>query len=109
MQQRYCEEMIRVCMKMMELLAISLGVEREHYKEFFKESHSVMRCNYYPSCPEPGLALGTGAHCDPTSITVLRQDHVPGLEVFYDGRWRSIPPLQGALVVNLGDTFNVPT
>ncbi|KAK1392812.1 Gibberellin 20 oxidase 1 [Heracleum sosnowskyi] len=47
----------------------------------------------------------TGPHCDPTSLTILHQDDVGGLEVFVDNQWWSIRPNLNAFVVNLGDTF----
>ncbi|WOK94581.1 gibberellin 20 oxidase 2-like [Canna indica] len=103
--QRYCEAMKRLSLVMMEMLGMSLGVERRYYREFFEDSRSIMRCNYYPPCQEPELTLGTGPHCDPTSITILQQDQVEGLQVFDGGRWRSVRPIRDALVINIGDTF----
>uniref|UniRef100_M1DBQ9 Gibberellin 20-oxidase 1 n=1 Tax=Solanum tuberosum TaxID=4113 RepID=M1DBQ9_SOLTU len=64
-----------------------------------------MRLNYYPSCLKPELTLGTGPHYDPTSLTVLHQDCVSGLQVFVDNEWYSINPNFNAFVVNIGDTF----
>ncbi|RRT38959.1 hypothetical protein B296_00053825 [Ensete ventricosum] len=103
----YCEAMKKLSLVIMELLAMSLGVDRTHYRDFFEDSRSIMRCNYYPPCPEPELTLGTGPHCDPTSLTILRQDQVEGLEVFEGNRWRSVRPIRDALVINIGDTFMV--
>ena len=48
---------------------------------------------------------GHRLHCDPTSFTILHHDDVGGLQVCAAGRWRSIRPHAGALVVNIGDTF----
>ena len=94
----------------MELLEVSLGVERGYYRDFFADSRSIMRCNYYPPCPEPERALGTGPHCDPSALTLLLQDGaVDGLQVLVDGEWRPVRPRPGALVVNIGDTFTVRT
>ncbi|KAL9412164.1 hypothetical protein AB3S75_045730 [Citrus x aurantiifolia] len=103
--QDYCESMSRLSLGIMELLAISLGVDRAHFKEFFEENDSIMRLNYYPPCQKPELTLGTGPHCDPTSLTILHQDQVGGLQVFVDNEWRSISPNFEAFVVNIGDTF----
>ncbi|KAK7320943.1 hypothetical protein VNO77_30922 [Canavalia gladiata] len=103
--QKYCEAMKELGMKLLELLAISLGVDKLHYKKLFEDGCSIMRCNYYPSCQQPSLALGTGPHCDPTSLTILHQDQVGGLDVFADNRWQTIPPRPDALVINIGDTF----
>ncbi|KAJ4706126.1 Gibberellin 20-oxidase [Melia azedarach] len=103
--QDYCEAMSTLSLGIMELLAISLGVERGYFKEFFEENDSIMRLNYYPPCQKPDLTLGTGPHCDPTSLTILHQDQVGGLQVFVDNEWRSISPNFKAFVVNIGDTF----
>lgn len=103
--QKYCQAMKDLSLVLMELLAISLGVDRLHYRKFFEDGSSIMRCNYYPPCQEPGLAFGTGPHCDPTSLTILHQDQVGGLEVYVNNKWRTIRPRCDALVINLGDTF----
>lgn len=104
--QRYCEEMTKLSLLILEMLAVSLGVDRLYYREFFSQSSSIMRCNYYPPCQEPELTLGTGPHCDPTSLTVLlQQEGVDGLEVFTGDEWQVVRPVPGALVVNIGDTF----
>ncbi|KAJ1286528.1 hypothetical protein BS78_03G359300 [Paspalum vaginatum] len=104
--QRYCEKMKELSLTIMELLELSLGVEqRGYYRDFFEDSRSIMRCNYYPPCPEPERTLGTGPHCDPTALTILLQDDVGGLEVLVDGDWRPVRPVPGAMVINIGDTF----
>ena len=94
-------------LKIMELLGMSLGIVRRHFREFFEDNDSILRLNYYTQCKQPDLALGTGPHCDPTSLTILHQDQVGGLQVFVDNRWQSIPPNPKAVVVNIGDTFMV--
>jgi gibberellin 20-oxidase len=55
----------------LELLAISLGVDQLHYKKFFEDAETMMRCNSYPPCSGINVGtLGTGPHCDPTSVTI---------------------------------------
>ncbi|KAL6954536.1 gibberellin-44 dioxygenase [Sarracenia purpurea var. burkii] len=103
--QEYGNAMSNLAMGIMELLGMSLGVSRAHFKEFFEEDDSIMRLNYYPPCQKPELALGTGPHSDPTSLTILHQDAVGGLQVFVDDEWHSISPNSTAFVVNIGDTF----
>nr|XP_009798153.1 PREDICTED: gibberellin 20 oxidase 2-like [Nicotiana sylvestris]XP_016471245.1 PREDICTED: gibberellin 20 oxidase 2-like [Nicotiana tabacum] len=103
--ERYCKAMKRVGLVIMEILGMSLGVEKSYYKEFFRDTSSIMRCNYYPTCQDPDLALGTAPHSDPNSLTILHQDQVGGLEVFVDSKWKSVRPRPDALVINIGDTF----
>lgn len=105
--QEYCEAMNTLALKIMELLGFSLGAGREYFKEFFKGNDSIMRLNNYPPCQQPHLTLGTGPHCDPTSLTILHQDEVGGLQVLVDEKWHFIRPDPQAFVVNIGDTFMV--
>lgn len=99
--------MSELSLQIMKLLGMSLGINQEHFKDFFEDNESVMRLNYYPPCHKPELALGTGPHCDPTSLTILHQDTVGGLQVFVDDQWRSVGPNFNAFVINIGDTFMV--
>ncbi|KAI3743948.1 hypothetical protein L1987_57020 [Smallanthus sonchifolius] len=80
--QEYCEAMSQLSLGIMELLGMSLGIGRSHFRDFYDENDSVMRLNYYPPCQKPEQTLGTGPHCDPGSLTILHQDNVGGLEVF---------------------------
>uniref|UniRef100_J3M7A9 Fe2OG dioxygenase domain-containing protein n=1 Tax=Oryza brachyantha TaxID=4533 RepID=J3M7A9_ORYBR len=106
--QAYCEAMEEVSMAIMAVLGESLGLGSGYYRDFFADSCSIMRCNYYPPCPEPERTLGTGPHCDPSALTVLLQDgDVHGLQVLVGGAWRPVRPEPGAFVVNIGDTFMV--
>ncbi|KAJ6836942.1 gibberellin 20 oxidase 1-A-like [Iris pallida] len=107
--QDYCEGMSNLSLAIMEVLGMSLGVDRSHFREFFDGNDSIMRLNYYPPCQKPDHTLGTGPHCDPTSLTILHQDDVGGLQVFTDGRWRTITPKTDAFVINIGDTFMAST
>ncbi|KAJ4893485.1 2-oxoglutarate (2OG) and Fe(II)-dependent oxygenase superfamily protein [Raphanus sativus] len=45
----------------------------------------MVNMNYYPTCPSPELAIGLG----------------------HNGDCAEIPPLDGALVINVGDTLQV--
>ncbi|KAI3451577.1 hypothetical protein Pfo_008242 [Paulownia fortunei] len=103
--QKYCEAMKTLSLVILELLAISLGVDRLQYRKFFEDGSSIMRGNNYPPCKEAGLTLGTGPHSDPNSLTILHQDQVGGLEIFSDNKWQAIRPCPDAFVVNIGDTF----
>ena len=106
--QEFSETMNRLNLELMELLGISMGLkDRTYFRRFFEDGKAIFRCNYYPPCKQPEKALGVGPHNDPTAITVLLQDDVVGLEVFASGKWQTVRPRPGALVVNVGDTFMV--
>ncbi|CAM8881494.1 unnamed protein product [Rhodiola kirilowii] len=103
--QEYSEAMSKLSLQILEILGMSLGVGRAYFRDFFAGNESLVRLNYYPPCQKPELTLGTGPHCDPTSLTILHQDHVDGLQIFVDGSWHSIKTTMDAFVVNIGDTF----
>ncbi|XP_051126832.1 gibberellin 20 oxidase 1-D-like [Andrographis paniculata] len=109
---KYCKEMKRLSLSIMELLAMSLGVERFHYRKYFEDGYSIMRGNNYPPCKAKGasgLTLGTGPHTDPNSLTILHQDQVGGLQILSDSDnikyWRTVQPRPDTFVVNICDTF----
>ncbi|KAM0859204.1 hypothetical protein ACQ4PT_047354 [Festuca glaucescens] len=62
-----------------------------------------LRLNRYPPCGGGG-AFGLCAHTDSDFLTILRPlDTVGGLQLLKDGRWLTVKPNLGALVVNIGD------
>ncbi|XP_054806321.1 gibberellin 20 oxidase 2-like [Prosopis cineraria] len=107
--QRFCEAMKNLSEVILVVLAMSLGVERSYLKEFYKDGGGIMRCNLYPPCNSSNLTMGTGPHSDPTSVTILHQDQVGGLEVFIDNKWLAVRPRPEAFVINVGDTFQALT
>lgn len=64
---------------------------------------------YYPAQPKDAATprYGVGAHTDFGVLTVLCQDMTGGLEVkSVDGEWIAAPPIEGTLVVNVGDLLS---
>ncbi|KAH0876727.1 hypothetical protein HID58_064121, partial [Brassica napus] len=57
--------------------------------------------------PAAYLTLGLTKHSDNSFLTVLLQDHVGGLQVLHDQYWVDVPPVPGALVVNVGDLLQL--
>ncbi|KAK4407207.1 1-aminocyclopropane-1-carboxylate oxidase11 [Sesamum angolense] len=68
-----------------------------------------LSCLYYPACPEPDRTLGTVGHSDPTILTVLVQDDSGGLQIRHHDDWLDVRPVQGALIVNIGDLLQLIT
>jgi feruloyl-CoA ortho-hydroxylase len=98
-----------------ELLIGKLGVELDDSKIEGLIGSKKVNMNYYPTCPNPDLTVGVGRHSDTGIITVLLQDGIGGLYVKAEddnddakgGEWLAIPPISGALVINVGDALQV--
>jgi isopenicillin N synthase-like dioxygenase len=108
--EHYYRTMAGLAARLHALMAAGLGLEPTHFDRFIDRHTSAQRALRYPALdgrsPRPGQ-LRAGAHTDYGTLTILRQDLGPGgLEVLApDGRWIPVPPIAGALVVNLGDTL----
>ena len=86
-----------------ELLSEALGLNPNYLNGVDCGEGLSLVCHYYPPCPQPNLAIGTSEHTDNSFITVLLQDHIGGLQIRHENNWVDIPPVAGALVVNIGD------
>ncbi|KAK4747054.1 hypothetical protein SAY87_026091 [Trapa incisa] len=74
------------------------------------DSCTALQLNYYPSCPDPTRAMGLAPHTDSFLLTVIHQVRGThgGLEILKDGvGWVRIVPMEGALVVNVGDMLHI--
>lgn len=94
--------------KLLDLFALSLGLPRDSFRKHFEKRRALfLRWNYYPHCPQPCAALGIKGHTDPFVFTVLQQDEVGGLQIKRDGVWLGVRPIEGAVVINVGDLLQV--
>lgn len=51
--------------------------------------------------------MGTSQHADGNFITILLQDQIGGLQVLHENQWIDVPPMRGALIVNIGNLLQV--
>ncbi|KAF8395313.1 hypothetical protein HHK36_019256 [Tetracentron sinense] len=73
----------------------------------FEDGSQLMVINFYPSCPEPDLTLGSPPHSDYGFLTLLLQDQVEGLQIQHEGNWVTVEPLPNSFVVIVGDNFEI--
>lgn len=102
--------------RLLEILMGNLGVELDDTKIDGLIGMKMVNMNFYPTCPNPDLTVGVGRHSDMGTLTILLQDGIGGLYVKVaeeianiekKGEWVEIPPVPGALVVNIGDALQV--
>ncbi|KAK2380514.1 protein DMR6-LIKE OXYGENASE [Trifolium repens] len=107
--EEYAEEVEKLAYKLMELIAMSLGLVPNRFRDLFIHNTSNIRLNHYPPCPYPHLALGLGRHKDTGVLTVLAQDDVGGLQVKRksDGEWIQVKPIFNSFIINVGDMIQV--
>lgn len=85
----------------------SLGLEANYLHDEIKEGSQVIAVNCYPACPEPKLTLGMPSHSDYGTLTILLQSG-PGLQLMDHAKhWLSVPVIEGALIIQLGDQMEV--
>lgn len=98
-------EMERIGHTILSRIAVYLGLPAAWFDPVVEGGNSVLRLLHYPPVPDGGQgAVRAAAHGDINLITLLLSAEESGLELLdRDGRWVSVSPPQGALVVNVGD------
>lgn len=106
--------MQKVGSELLSALSVGLGLPEDYFEEAFSPNPAWMgKLVHYVGggiVPEAGTQ-GVGTHADYGFITLLLQDFVGGLEVQPYGQeeWLPVEPIEGALVVNLGEMLEVAT
>lgn len=100
--------------ELLSAIAVSLELPADYFDEPFAGTPAWMgKLVHYVGgglVPEAG-DQGVGSHADYGFVTLLLQDQVGGLEVkpYGQDEWIDVPPIPGALVVNLGEMLEVAT
>ncbi|MET0899327.1 MAG: 2-oxoglutarate and iron-dependent oxygenase domain-containing protein [Mycobacterium sp.] len=104
----YFTEAGRVARVLTRIFCDALGLDPDYFARLTDHSVDVLRMNNY-ALPEGTVTLdgdltGMGEHTDFGIVTVLWADQVAGLQVLgSDQHWHDVSPIDGALLVNLGD------
>uniref|UniRef100_A0A1J3H3E9 1-aminocyclopropane-1-carboxylate oxidase-like protein 1 n=1 Tax=Noccaea caerulescens TaxID=107243 RepID=A0A1J3H3E9_NOCCA len=109
MMIEYSKEVMKLGKLLFELLSEALGLNINHLKDMDCTNSLLLLGHYYPPCPQPDLTLGLSKHSDNSFLTVLLQGHIEGLQVLHDQYWVDVPPVPGALVINVGDLLQLIT
>jgi len=105
--KEYDAVMKTLAMRIMKLLAEGLGVKAWRFAEFVEGVEATLRWNFQPPCPRPENAMGLCPHTDPYLLTLQHDSGIGGLQIHRKGKWLGIPPRADALIVNVGDVFEV--
>nr|AXL05635.1 isopenicillin N synthase family oxygenase [uncultured bacterium] len=106
--EAYYAEAARVARALTTAFADALDLPAGFFDRITDHSVDVMRMNNY-ALPERSVTLdgdliGMSEHTDFGIVTVLWADQAPGLQVLgTDQLWHDVSPVDGALLVNLGD------
>ncbi|KFK42978.1 hypothetical protein AALP_AA1G063800 [Arabis alpina] len=105
----YSKEATNLAEFLFQLLSEALGLNPNHLNDIDCSKGLRMLCHYYPPCPEPELTIGGTKHSDSSFLTVLLPDLIEGLQVLRDGYYFDVPPVPGALIINVGDLLQLIT
>lgn len=94
---------------LMQSFAQGLHLDRDFFLKTADKPLSRASFVYYPTQPESSgdEQFGVGPHTDFGVLTVLCQDDTGGLQVQdINGDWIHAPPIDGTLVINVGDLLS---
>lgn len=106
----YAKQLRGLTSKILSALSIGLGLEQERLEKEVGGMEDLLlqlKINYYPKCPQPELALGVEAHTDVSALTFILHNMVPGLQLFYEGKWVTAKCVPNSIIMHIGDTTEI--
>ncbi|KAF8635830.1 hypothetical protein AX15_000029 [Amanita polypyramis BW_CC] len=106
---KYYHAAVQLGRLLFPIFALALELPENYFEDKTKHSAAIMGLLHYP--PQTGhtddRVIGIGAHTDWECFTILWQE--PGIQALQvlntDNQWVDAPPIDGTLVINLGDQF----
>lgn len=104
--KRYHDGMSVVSLSLRQLTAESLGLDSNFFESFFNPGVGYFRMLHYPATGKP---VGCGEHTDYGFMTLLNQDSIGGLQIYFKDKWVDVEPIKDTIVVNIGDLLSAWT
>ncbi|KAH9901972.1 hypothetical protein F4778DRAFT_134779 [Xylariomycetidae sp. FL2044] len=103
----YWKNCLTLARRLIRIFALSLDLDENYWDDKVTHPGADAVFNYYPpksEVPSGEKSINLGSHTDLQLFTLLWQDEVGGLQVLTkEGQWIKAPPIEGTLVVNIGD------
>jgi isopenicillin N synthase-like dioxygenase len=95
--------------RLLAAMADAIGLAPDHFAAAVSPPEVLLKIIRYTGADDAGDGQGVGAHRDTGFLTFVHQDGVGGLQVERDGELVDVPPIDGTLVVNVGEMFQLVT
>lgn len=93
-------------LRILDLIGEGLGLKPGYFDGELSKTQ-LLSINHHVPCPDPSLTIGMPEHRDPNLLSMLQQCSVPGLQVFFQGQWMNIEPMENAFFVIPGMLLKV--
>ena len=104
--QEYYSSLRKIRDILLQAIASGIGMDdAEFFSRLHNENNDSIRLLNYLSGDE-NTANRCKEHSDYGTLTLLLTDGVGGLEAFVEGKWRQVPYVKGALIVNIGSILS---
>jgi isopenicillin N synthase-like dioxygenase len=110
--EQWAELLSTVGLELTRAIAVALALPQDHFDKYFAgKPHWFGKLIHYVEGADGTDLQGVGPHTDWNFLTLLLQDDTGGLQARPAGadRWIDVPPVDGALIVNIGEMLEVAT
>ncbi|XP_057536302.1 gibberellin 2-beta-dioxygenase 6 isoform X2 [Amaranthus tricolor] len=105
--EEYSRHLTRIGSTVFEAIIKNLELDLNELKSCLDESSGLIRVYRYPKHNINEHVKGLHEHTDSSTLSILSEDQVGGLQFYKDDQWFKVKPIPNTLVVNLGDMMQV--